>query len=174
MKSLTGFVFMILCITTDVKALAVTIVKTNAIPVSKKNSTLQQLLTNKLLNLKQRDIARLTGKRLTLKNKIALLILQHKTKRQLQHPSREKEHDNGKTAFILGLIGLICLVIPFLDLASIPLAILAITIGSKAKKENPYDRKARTGITLGIVTLALLAIIGFTVAIVLIVGSAPR
>lgn len=127
-----------------------------------------------LSTFKIKAIEKATGRKLTLKEKIAVKIFQWQIKRELKGP-KEGVKDNGKTAFILGLVGLISLVIPVLNLASIPLAILAIVIGNKAKRENPYDKKARTAVKLGIITLALLLIIGFIVAIVVAFGTiGPR
>jgi hypothetical protein len=56
-------------------------------------------------------------------------------------------------------------------LASIPLAILAIVTGSKAKREDPKNKKARAGVTLGIITLAFIVVIGLIVALVLTLGT---
>jgi hypothetical protein len=114
------------------------------------------------------------GRKLKLKEKIVLKILQLKMNRRLAPVGKEVITDYGKTAFILGLIGALVLLIPVLNLASIPLAILAIVFGNKAKKTDPHNRKARTAITIGIVTLAFLVTIGLVVALVLTIGSFPR
>jgi hypothetical protein len=127
-----------------------------------------------LLNLKPREIEKFTGKKPSLKEKIAFAFIKHKMKKHAAHHPGEIISNDGKTAFILGLIGAIALFIPFLDLASIPLAILAISIGNKAKRANPHDKKARAGVTLGIATLAVLIVIGLAVAVVLTVGQFPR
>jgi hypothetical protein len=166
------FIFFSIHITADASSL---IVPSSSV----KPGTGNRLLPDKeiiglLFRLKPQEIIKLTGKKFSLKEKLALIILRHKLKKQQLHPGKNKDRDNGKTAFILGLAGLICLFIPFLDLASIPLAILAIVIGSKARKEGQCNRKAMTGIILGIITLGLLLVIGLTVAIVLTIGSVPR
>jgi hypothetical protein len=127
-----------------------------------------------LLSLKPKQIERLTGKKLSFKEKIAFAFTKHKIKKQAAHHPGEIISNDGKTAFILGLIGAAVLLIPFLDLASLPLAILAIVIGNKAKRANPHDRKARAGVTLGIATLAVLIVVGLAVAVVLTIGQFPR
>lgn len=127
-----------------------------------------------LFNLKPREIEKFTGKKLSLKEKIAFAFIKYKMKKQAAYHPGEIISNDGKTAFTLGLIGAIALFIPFLDLASIPLAILAISIGNKAKRANPHDKKARAGVTLGIATLAVLIVIGLAVAVVLTVGQFPR
>lgn len=148
----------------------------NTASVPQNNIIYLQQLTNPAFNfyilstLKIKEIEKSTGRKLTLKEKISFKIFQWQIKRELKVPEAGVK-DNGKTAFILGLVGLISLFIPVLNLASIPLAILAIVIGNKAKRENPYDKKARTAVKLGIITLALLVIIGFLVAIVLAFGT---
>jgi hypothetical protein len=119
-------------------------------------------------------IEQLLGRKLKFKEKIVLKILQLKLNRRLQPTGRIVTTNYGKTAFILALIGAAVLLIPILDLASIPLAILAIVLGSKARKIDPRDRKARAAVTIGIATLALLVIIGLVVALVLTIGSFPR
>ena len=173
MKYKSLVIFFILGMMVKGKAAPVAVNATKEIFIIKEDLIPQELL-NQLINLKPRDITRLTGKRLSVREKIALAVLKHKAKSQLHCATGEATNDNGKTALILGLIGLIGLFIPILNIASIPLAILAIAIGNKAKKEDPYNKKARTAVTLGIITLGLLVIVGFTVAIVLTVGSVPR
>jgi hypothetical protein len=56
------------------------------------------------------------------------------------------------------LIGLCLLIVPYANLASLPLAIIGLTMGIKAKKENPNDTKAQTAIILSIVTLGLIVL----------------
>jgi hypothetical protein len=99
--------------------------------------------------------------------------VQWKIKTELNQTKNVIEDDRGKTALILGICGAAALFIPFLNLASIPLAILAIITGNKAKREDPKNRKARTGVTLGIATLAFLIVIGLIVALVLTLGAFP-
>lgn len=112
----------------------------------------------KLATLKIKEIEKLTGRKLKLKEKIALKIYQLKLKKELKAKEKGETKSKGQTAFILGLVGIGVLLIPYVSIAAIPLAILAIVIGSKAKKENPKDGKAQTGIILGIVTLGLIVL----------------
>jgi ABC-type dipeptide/oligopeptide/nickel transport system permease component len=121
-----------------------------------------------------KQVEKLLGRKLSWKEKIILKIFQYSRNRHRGPAGKIILSNKGKTAFILALIGAIVLLIPFLDLASFPLAILAIVIGSKAKKENPRDRKARAAIKIGIATLAFLVTIGLVSALVLTLGSFPR
>jgi hypothetical protein len=124
-------------------------------------------------NMKVKEVEKTIGRKLKLKEKIAFKIFQWENKKDVKRAKKERESDKGKTALILGICGAAALFIPFLNLASIPLAILAIIIGNKAKREDPKNRKARTGVTLGIATLAFLIVIGLIVALVLTLGAFP-
>ncbi len=129
-----------------------------------------QSLLKKPGSLKIKDMQVLLGRRLTLKEKIAFLILRKKIK-----ATALKDQSKGQTAFIFG-IGAVCLlalafVVPqvtFLLLASIVSSILAIIVGSSAHKKDPEDKKAKTAkllgwITLGIITaLAVIAVIALS------------
>lgn len=74
----------------------------------------------------------------------------------------------AKKAYIVGLIGLIGLVIPGLGLLSIPLAIAALIMGYDAKKMDPNNKKARSAIIFGWITIGLLVVITGIVLIVLL------
>jgi len=133
-------------------------------------SLLQKGMIASLLSLKPQDITRLTGKKLSLGEKIVLNFFRYKLKRQLQHTGKKEVKASGKTAFILGLTGLLCIFIPYFILASIPLAVLAIVIGSKARKADPHNRKAKTGIILGVITLGIILVVGLIAAFVINAG----
>ena len=105
--------------------------------------------------MKVKEFEKLAGKKFSLKEKISVKILQLKLKKDLKKQSSGKTPSKGKTAFILGLLGLILLVVPYASIAALPLAILAIIFGGQALKDNPKDTKAKTGIILGWVTLGL-------------------
>lgn len=119
----------------------------------------------KIAALKIKDVEKLTGRKLKLKEKIAFKIYQLKLKKELKKKDKDEKPSKGQTAFILGLIGICSLVVPYVSIAALPLAILAVVIGSNAKKENPNDKKAQTGMILGIITLGL-----FALAILLVVA----
>lgn len=119
---------------------------------------------DQLATIKPKEAEKLLGKKLTLREKLALKIAQGKLKKALR-AKEEGKSSKGQTAMILGIIGLACIVIPYGIVASIPLGILAIVLGSQARKENKNDGKAQTGIILGIVTLGLVALAIILVAI---------
>jgi hypothetical protein len=117
-----------------------------------------------LATMKPKEAEKILGKKMTLREKLALKIAQGKLKKALKSNEEDKS-SKGQTAMILGIIGIACIVIPYGILASIPLGILAIVLGSQAKRENKNDSKAQTGIILGIVTLGLVGLAIILVAI---------
>ena len=120
---------------------------------------------DRIASMKTKEAQKILGRKMTLKEKIAFKITQYKIKKALKNKEKGKA-SKGQTAFILSLISLCVLFIPYLSIAAIPLAIVGIVMGAQAKKENPNDKKANTAIILGIITLGLvvLAII-FIIAI---------
>ena len=112
-----------------------------------------------LSEMKVKEFEKLTGKKLRLKERLSFKLLQLKIKKELKKEGSEKSHSKGNTAFILSLIGLGLILVPYGIIASVPLAILAIIFGSQAKKDNPKDKKAQTAIILGVVTLGLFAVL---------------
>ena len=112
---------------------------------------------DKIASMKTKEAEKILGRKMTLKEKIAFKITQYKIKKALKNKEKDKS-SKGQTAFILSLISLCVLFIPYLGLASIPLAIVGIVMGAQAKKENPNDKKAQTAIILGIVTLGLIVL----------------
>lgn len=141
----------------------------SAIPVIQQKTTRQNSCSS-LFAPTPRQVYRLTGEKLSLKEKIALKLFQHKLKKAALKRTEKRQRDKGKTAYILGLIALFGLLVPGLGLLSLPLAILAIVTGNKAKKEDPGNRNARRGVTLGIATIGIIVIV---VGIVLLVVALP-
>lgn len=117
-----------------------------------------------IATLKIKDIQKLAGRKLTLKEKIGFVILKHKIKRQSKSSQKQ-----GETALIFGIAGLglfvIGLFVPILLLGSLIAAIVAVVTGSVAK--DPSNRKARAAKLLGWITLGLLALLLLLAAIVL-------
>ncbi len=105
--------------------------------------------------LKIKDAEKLLGRKMKLKEKIAFRLLQWKLKKELKSKKGESGVDHGKTSMILGIIGIGLLLIPYLAIAAIPCAILAIIFGNKARKSNKNDGKALAGIILGWVTIGI-------------------
>jgi len=133
----------------------------NTLPVTLTSSvsTMQKdpVPMDRIATMKIKEAEKILGRKFSLKEKIAFKIAQIKLKKDLK-AKVEGKPSKGQNSMVLGIIGLACLLIPFGVIASIPLAIIAIITGSQAKRENKDDRKAQTGIILGIVTLGLIAL----------------
>jgi hypothetical protein len=121
-------------------------------------------LVSQFASLKMKEVEKLMGRKLTIKEKIGVKIYQWKFKKEARKKKAGSQSGKGQAAMILGIVGLALLFVPFLNIAAIPCMILAIVFGYQAKKANPDDRQAKTGIILGwigvgIVVLATLLLI---------------
>ena len=106
--------------------------------------------------LSMKEIQKLAGRKLKLKEKIAVKVYQWKIKNGVEKRKAGEKKDKGQTAMILGIIGLASLFIPYAGgIISLVCTVLALVLGYQAKKENPNDRKAKTAITLGWITVGL-------------------
>ena len=112
---------------------------------------------DRLAKMKIKEAEKILGRKFTIKEKIAFKFAQLKLKKELKAKAEGKS-SKGQTAFVLSLIGLCLLIVPYAALASLPLAIIGLVMGSQAKRENPDDGKARTAIILSLVTLGLIAL----------------
>ncbi len=128
-----------------------------------------EILLNKFISLKIKDLQKLAGRKFSLKEKIAILVL----KQKLKHKEGERSNQ-GQLAMIFGIGAITLLILAFLVpgtgaffTASLISSILAIVIGSVAKKNDPSDRKAHVGKLLGWITLGLIALLVIAVAIAL-------
>ena len=125
-----------------------------------------------LARLSARDVEKITGTHLSLREKIAWRLFRKKIARQVSEGTIApdlRERDEGAAAKTFGILSLVLLFVPYLSLLAIPFAIVAIVKGSRAKRKDPLNRKARTAITLGIVTLALL-VAAITIAVIVLSG----
>ncbi len=113
-----------------------------------------------------KNVQKLIGRKLTLKEKIAWKVLQWKI-RKAGNPQRAAGMKNkGKTAMILGIIGLACLFIPvgLFIIPCVAATVFALVLGYEARKENPNDAKAKAGIILGWITAGLV-LLGIVIVI---------
>jgi hypothetical protein len=111
----------------------------------------------KIASLNIKDVQKLIGRKLTLKEKVSFLILKHTLKKTA------KESKQGKTALGFGIAGAVMLVlglfIPYVIIGALIAAILAVVLGSVAKKQDPSDKKAYAATLLGWITLGAIALI---------------
>ncbi len=119
-----------------------------------------------MLSLKIKDLEKITGKKLSLKQKIELKILKFTLHQRLRnHASRKEGSDKGQLALILGIVGLASLLIPYVVIVGLPCAIAAIILGYSARKEDPGNKKAKAALVLGWITIGL-----FVLALILFVA----
>jgi hypothetical protein len=117
-----------------------------------------KIIFEKSSSLKVKDIQKMLGRKLTLKEKISLFILKH----TIRHKTNEPDH-LGEASLILGILGVVFLLTsllwPPLILGSLAASIAAIITGSVAMKKNKSDKMAYAGKLLGWITLGLLALL---------------
>ena len=124
----------------------------------------------KAASMKMKEVEKIVGRKLTLREKIAIKFAQHKIKKSLK-AKENGTSSKGQTAFILSLVGLCLLIVPYANFASLPLAIIGLVMGINAKKENPKDSKAQTAIVLSLVTLGLILLAVLLVVAIIASGG---
>jgi hypothetical protein len=135
------------------------------LPGRTKVQSIENSLSN-ILSLKIKDLEKITGKKLSLKEKIELKLLKFTLNKRLRKIGLQKEETNkGQLALIFGIIGLASLLIPYVALIALPCAIIAIVLGYSARREDPNNKKAKTAIVLGWVTIGI-----FIVALIIAVA----
>ena len=124
--------------------------------------TLSVEMVSYISKLKIKDVEKLLGRKLKLKEKVGFKIYQWKIKKELSSKKVDGEKDKGKTAMMLGFFAagalLLSPILFFSWMAAIPLAIIAIIMGNKVLKDDKNDKNAKTGVILGWVTLGLMVI----------------
>jgi hypothetical protein len=111
----------------------------------------------KIISLKIKDVQKLLGRKLTFKEKISFVVLKHALKK------RAAESKQGQTALGFGIAAVVMLIlglfIPYVIIGALIAAILAVVLGSVAKKQDPSDRKAYAATLLGWITLGGIALL---------------
>lgn len=118
--------------------------------------------------IKARDIEKITGKKLTLFQKIKLKIAQVAL-RKMDGELTEKQQKQAQTSLILGIGSLLLLLlsgaVAVFGLLSIPAAILAIVFGAKSLKGNSNAKGivgvVTGGVTILIIILAVIIVLAF-------------
>jgi hypothetical protein len=171
LKSLLLFSLLVLATNSEAMPTSVTLIASlpAAATIEKPLSLLPGDKTPDLSRLSRKEFEKITGRKMTMKEKVAFRYYKILNSNPLN--TKKGKSSPGKTAFVLGIISCSLLVVSFFFfyalLAAIPLAIIAIIKGSKASKENPDDKKARTGMILGWVSLGL-AIVWTILAVIAI------
>ena len=120
----------------------------------------------KVTSLKIKDVQKMIGRKLTLKEKISFLILRHQLKQKA-----DSKKSLSKTALTLGFIAVVLLIgglfLPPLLIGSLIGGILSLVLGTLARKDDHSDKKAQAAILLGWITLGLLALLLLVIVIIL-------
>jgi hypothetical protein len=125
------------------------------------------LTTEDLLSLSPKNFEKLTGQRLSFKEKIAYKIMQWKLQKQLKALEKEdgdisKAERHSKNALFCGIAtwGLLLLgiAIPIMGILSIPFAISAIIYGAVSLNKTPNNTRSILGIVLGGLYVVLFAL----------------
>ena len=120
--------------------------------------------------IKPKEIEKITGKKLTLFQKIKLKLAQKVLKKYSEEEMTAKQKKQARLSMILGILGMAFLfislspVLGYLGILAIPSAILAIIFGSQSLKGNS-NSEGMLGVITGGVTLALIIIAVIVVAI---------
>src|SRR5262249_9680161 len=102
---------------------------------------------SRITSMKVKDIERITGRKMSLKEKIAFTIVKHRWKK------KQGSSNTARTASVFGIIAIVTACIPYVFVIALPCAILALVFGYKARRKNPDDKKARNAIVLGWISI---------------------
>jgi uncharacterized membrane protein YidH (DUF202 family) len=150
--TLSIFIFSLQC---PIEITAAIISKPGLLSVITKCENPEMSPTASLVTMRMKDLEKLTGKKLTLKEKIVFKIYQSKLKKENRKAEKGNYSKRSKTAFILSILSLATLIIIPL---SIILAVIGIILASKSLKEDNEDKKARTAMGLSILALGIIVV----------------
>jgi hypothetical protein len=113
----------------------------------------EKIELNRFTWMSIKEARQLAGRKFSLKEKIVFKLSQAKLKKELTRSKQSQSSKKSTVALVLSIMSLAALYFP---IASIPLAIAAIIIGSKQfKKSNYEDRRAKLAVTLAILSLGI-------------------
>jgi hypothetical protein len=122
----------------------------------------------KIASLPAKDIQKLIGRKLTLKERISFFIL----KQKLRHKPKDSMNA-GDISLILGIAGLVFIALyfflPFSLVLAIASGIVAIVTGHRARKKDPANKNAKIGKLLGWITVGLITV--FFIAVLIAFAS---
>jgi hypothetical protein len=132
--------------------------KTNLSYVMPKN--LKGMSVQEFLKLSPKKYQQLTGKKMSLREKLAFAILKLKSKKQLpDDKTPAHKSDLGLLSLIFGGSAFVLALIPYVGLVSIPLALAAIVLGIIGLGRKKGDTKSIIGLVLGGTFLLLLIVL---------------
>lgn len=123
-----------------------------------------------LTHLSIKEIQKLSGRKLTFKEKIALKLYKSNAgffNRGADSADQKKLEKKARWAKWLGIGSLIGLFIPFVNFFALPAAIIAIVFGKATQNKVKNNRDSKQGITFGIITIGLILLL-FTIVLLLL------
>jgi len=118
------------------------------------------------LQLKPKEIEKLTGHKLTLKEKIALKIYKLKLRKKISEDDPAKNKRLGNLSLIFGIAAFVFALIPGLVLISLPLAVAAVVLGAVSLKGNKNTNGIIGLILGGIFLLSFLVVLVLVLALI--------
>ena len=130
------------------------------------NPANRSISLKEFVNLTPREYQKLTGKKLKLKEKIGLKILQWKVKRKMNDQATPEQIRLGRLSLILGILALVCIFIPIGVIAILGLgcAIAGLVLGIKSIKGNSNVMGILGVVFSGLVLFILLLAIAIVAA----------
>ncbi len=111
-----------------------------------------------LLKLTPKKYFELTGKKLSLKEKIGLAALKFKFRKELKVDAEVKQSNLGLLSLIFGASAFVFAFIPAIGVISIGMAIAAVILGILGLSKKKGDTKSVIGLVLGSVFLLLILV----------------
>jgi hypothetical protein len=155
MRKLLLPVFILFVLVSPGHVMAATVPSVSATPASQVNEEPKTKTLPSLATMKVKEFEKLAGQKLTLKEKIAFKIFQSKLKKENRKAEKGEYSKRSKLAFILGILSIATL--PLIPL-SVLLSVITIILASKSIKANDMDKKAKTALTLAVLSLGIIVV----------------
>src|SRR5690349_522001 len=117
------------------------------------------VVLTKFASLSMKQVQQLAGRKLKLKEKVAIKLAQWKIKKEIRRIEKGGTQ-KSRTALLFAILAIPVIMVPVIGLLfSLGFIILALVMGYSARKEDPNDKKAKAAIVLGWISLAVLIVI---------------
>jgi predicted nucleic acid-binding Zn ribbon protein len=130
-------------------------IHSNEKTVIKKNNGINDHYIVSAKQVRIRDIEKITGRKLTLKQKIAFKIYQWKLIKEAKKINKDRTSKRSTAALVLSILSLASIILFPL---SVLLAVISIILASRSIKENYEDKRAKTAMTLSILALGIVIV----------------
>jgi hypothetical protein len=155
MRIILVFLCILISLSVNAQLTVAVIPSSSFMPSSLLEEPPKAIQTYSLATMKVKEFEKLSGQKLTLKEKIAFKIFQAKLKKEGRKVEKGEYSKRTKLAFILGILSLVTM--PFIPL-SVLLSVITIILASKSLKANDMDKKAKTALTFAILSLGIIVV----------------